>query len=150
MVGKPLLVKHTTMDVKQLDKALIELVEKKIILSNLDYNDERYDEVEEELHDMEDNFVESYGDYLEDALHAVHDEFCPDNDVLLPIAYLANHYIKKEVNGETTYTTLTNQGVPVDVDDFPGKRTRIVLLPAPARLVLIIDNTNQQVVWKAE
>lgn len=138
------------MDVNELDKALIELVEKKMVLSNLDYNDERYDEVEEELHDMEDKFIELYGDYLEDALHTVHDEFCPDNDVLLPIAYLANQYIKKEQNGQTIYTTLTNQGVPVDVDDFPGKKTKIVLLPAPTRLVLIIDNTNQQVVWKAE
>lgn len=137
-------------DVKKLDTALIGLVEKKIALSSLDYNDEQYDQVEEELHDLEDDFIDNYGDYLEEALHNVHDEFCPDNDVLLPTAYLANQYIKKELNGQIVYTTLTNQGVPVDVDDFPGKKTRLVLLPAPTRLVLIIDNTNQQVVWKAE
>ena len=38
----------------------------------------------------------NYGDYIEEALRDVHDEFCPDSEVLLPIAYLANEYIKKE------------------------------------------------------
>jgi len=138
------------MDTKKLDKALIELVEKKMALKGLDYSDDKYDTLEEELHDLEDDFIEKYGDYLEEALHTVHDEFCPDNDVLLPIAYLANEYIKKDVDGKVIYTTLTNQGVPVDVDDFPGKKTRLVLIPAPTRLVLILDSVNQQVVWKAE
>lgn len=138
------------MDIKKLEKALTELVEKKIALSGLDYSDEKYDDLEEELHDMEDDFVETYGDYLEDALHGVHDEFCPDNEVLLPIAYLANEYVKKAVDGKVLYTTMTNQGVPVDVDDFPDKKPRLVLIPGPTRLVLILDNQNQQVVWKAE
>lgn len=138
------------MDIKQLDSDLLKLVEKKMELSKLDYNDEKYDDAEEELHDLEDDFVEEYGPYLEEALHGVHDEYCPDNDVLLPIAYLANEYIKKEENGEVIYTTLTNQGVPVDVDDFPGKKTRLVFLPSPTRLVLILDNKNNQVVWEAK
>ncbi|WP_339792388.1 hypothetical protein [uncultured Imperialibacter sp.] len=138
------------MDINKLDKALIDLVETKIALSGLSYDDPKYDDLEELLHDQEDEFVENYGDYIEEALRDVHDEFCPDSEVLLPIAYLANEYIKKESDGKVTYTTLTNQGVPVDMDDFPDKKTRIVLIPAPTRLVLIVDAQNQQVVWKAE
>ena len=137
------------MNVEALDKDLAQLVEKKIALSHLTYNDEQYDVVEEELHDLEDDLVEAYGDHLEDILADVHDELCPDNDVLLPIAYIANNYERVEENGTTTYRA-TDGGVIVDVDEYPNQLTRLVLVPAPARLVLQIGKKSEEVVWKAE
>ncbi len=142
--------KNFPMDIAKLDKALIDIAETKIALSGLSYDDEKYDDLEEQLHDQEDYFVETYGDYIEEALQEVHDEFCPDNEVLLPIAYLANEYLKKEVDGKIVYTTLTSQGVPIDMDDYPDKKTRLVLIPSPTRLVLILDPRHQKIVWKAE
>jgi hypothetical protein len=68
-------------DIKKLDEDLTALVKAKIALSKLTYADKDYDKIEEELHDMEDDFQENYGEYLEEALADVHDEFCPDNDV---------------------------------------------------------------------
>ncbi len=137
------------MNADALDKALSQLVEKKIALSHLTYNDEQYDLVEEELHTMEDDLVETYGDHLEDMLADVHDELCPDNDVLLPIAYIANGYEKIEQNGTTTYRA-TSGGVIVDVDEYPNQLTRLVLVPAPTRLVLQVGKKNEEVVWKAD
>ena len=137
------------MNTEALDKALSQLVEKKIALSHLTYNDQQYDIVEEELHDLEDDLVETYGDHLEDVLADVHDELCPDNEVLLPIAYIANDYEKVEENGATTYRA-TGGGVIVDVDEYPNQLTRLVLVPAPTRLVLQIGQKNEEVVWKAE
>ena len=137
------------MDVAALDKALSQLVEKKIALSHLTYNDEQYDVVEEELHDLEDDLVDKYGEHLEDMLADIHDELCPDNDVLLPIAYIANDYQKVEENGTTTYRA-TSGGVIVDVDEYPNQLTRLVLVPAPTRLVLQVGSKNEEVVWKAE
>lgn len=137
------------MNADALDKALSQLVEKKIALSHLTYNDEQYDLIEEELHTMEDDLVETYGDHLEDMLADVHDELCPDNDVLLPIAYIANGYEKVEQNGTTTYRA-TGGGVIVDVDEYPNQLTRLVLVPAPTRLVLQVGKKNEEVVWKAE
>jgi hypothetical protein len=64
------------MDTKELDKALLAIVEKKNLLSTLNYNDENYDLVEEELHELEDDFIDEYGEYLEDALGLVHEEYC--------------------------------------------------------------------------
>ncbi|MGB3780666.1 MAG: hypothetical protein WA960_20035, partial [Tunicatimonas sp.] len=61
------------MNVDALDKALSQLVEKKITLSHLTYNDDQYDLIEEELHNLEDDLVETYGDHLEDMLADVHD-----------------------------------------------------------------------------
>lgn len=137
------------MNVDALDKALSQLVEKKIALSHLTYNDEQYDLIEEELHNLEDDLVETYGDHLEDMLADVHDELCPDNDVLLPIAYIANGYEKIDREGTITYRA-TSGGVIVDVDEYPNQLTRLVLVPAPTRLVLQVGKKNEEVVWKAE
>lgn len=137
------------MNIQALDKALVEIVEKKNTLSQLNYNDKNYDKVEEELHDLEDDFVEAYGEYLEDVLAEVHDELCPDNDVLLPIAYLANKYVKKEENGKVTYHA-ADGGVLVDVDEYPDKLTRLVLVPKPTRLMLQLGNNHEEQVWTAE
>lgn len=133
-------------DHKALDQDLTNLVEKKILLSETDYSDQAYDKLEEELHDLEDAFLEKFGDYLEDALHEVHDEFCPDSDVLLPIAYLPNTVHKN--NG--SYSVEFNEGVFVEVDDYAGKETKLVLLPQPTRIILQIDQDQQEIVWKAE
>lgn len=140
------------MDIKQLDRALLEIIEKKNQLTKLDYSDETYDTIEEELHDLEDDFVEKYGPFLEEALDVVHDEYCPDNDVLLPIAYLANKYIEKGKNedGTIAYVAAPNEGVIVDVDDFPGKVCRLVFEPSPIRLVMNVDKGKSIEVWKAD
>lgn len=133
-------------DIKKLDADLTALVLKKIELSKLKYSDANYDEVEEELHDMEDDLTEEFGDYLEEVLNDVHDEFCPDNDVLLPIAYLANEYKEKDGGFDVAH----DAGVIVDADDFPGKVTRLVIVPKPTRIILQCGTSHKEVVWKAE
>jgi hypothetical protein len=119
------------MDIKALDAALQEITKKRDELGKIDYNNPKYDDLEEELHDMEDDFQDNFGDYLEEALQNVHDEFCPDNDVLMPIAYLG-------------------QGVIVEVDKLPGKDTRLALAPNPVRIILTVGKEKQQVVWQAK
>lgn len=135
------------MDIAKLNEDLLNLVEKKQELSGLTYSDEQYDDVEEDLHDMEDNLVENFGDFLEDAFHQVHDEYCPDDDVLLPTAYLAKQYVFKEEEGSLTVDAAPGEGVMVMCDDFPGKACRLVLLPNPTRIVLNIGRSEQNVVW---
>ena len=119
------------MDVKALDQALLEIVRKREELSKVNYNDPTYDNLEEQLHDLEDDFQDEYGDYLETALQQVHDEFCPDNDVLMPIGYLGT-------------------GIPVEVDKLPGKDTRLILAPNPTRIILSVNKEKQQVVWSSD
>ncbi len=139
------------MDIKQLNKDLCELIEKRNALAALDYNDEIYDDVEEALHDFEDDFLEKYGEYLEEAFQTVHDEYCPDNDVLLPIAYIAKKYIvKKDKEGNTIYGVGPNEGILVEPDDYPGRDVRLMLVPSPTRIVMTIDNAHPKVVWQAE
>ena len=134
------------MDIKALDNELTSLIEKKIELSKVDYSSEKYDTLEEELHELEDNFLERFGDFLEDALHEVHDEFCPDTDVLLPIAYLPNKV--NATNGG--FDVDFKEGVYVEIDDYPGKETKLVLLPRPTRIILQVEPKYHEIVWKAE
>jgi hypothetical protein len=129
-----------------LERDLLSLAMKKNELAALSYDDARYDEVEEELHDLEDGFQETYGDYLEDALHTVHDDLCPDNDVLMPIAYVANRYVKAEDGSWLP----AEGGVPVEVDEIPSKGTKLAIAPSPTRIVLIISPKKQQDVWMAK
>ena len=118
------------MDIKALDKALQALQKKRKELSSLDYNNPKYDDIEEELHDMEDDFQDEYGEYVEKALQDVHDKFCPDNDVLLPIAYMGD-------------------GVLVEADKYPGKEVKLSLVAGPPRIVLSVGKDKQEVVWSA-
>lgn len=139
------------MDSKTIEKAIFEIVEKKKALSKLNYSDERYDDLEEELHDFEDDFLEKYGAYFEKALEEVHAKHCPDNDILLPIAYIANQYIKigEDPSGTPLYDVTANQGVYVDVDKKPGVNTKLVIVPSPLRLVLLSPK-SKEIVWKAK
>ena len=77
-----------------IDEAMIAILEKRLELSKLNYSDDTYDDVEEMLHDLEDDFNEKYGDQLEDILEKVHLKHCPESDVLLPTAYLAKKFVE--------------------------------------------------------
>lgn len=135
------------MDVKALNSALIAIINSRQELAAIDYNNPKYDDLEEKLHDLEDDFMETYGDELERALQDIHDEYCPDSDVLVPIAYIAKKY---QVNDKNEYSVANTEGVFVEMDDYPGKDTKLVILPSPPRIALNIKNEKQQVVWTAK
>jgi len=116
-------------------------------LQKIDYNNPKYDELEEQLHDLEDNLQDNYGEYLETALQQVHDKYSPDTDVLYPIAYLAKTYT---VNDKNEYSVADNEGVFTEIDGQPSKNTKLVLIPNPPRIVLNGGKEKQQVLWTAK
>jgi len=144
--------KQQFMDINKLNEDFAKIADKINELDELDYSDERYDDLEEELHDMEDDFIEEFGEYLEDAIEGVHDKFCPDNDVLLPIAYFAKNYIRnqKDHKGRYSYDIEYGEGVPVTVKQFGDQEVKLVLVPGPTRLIVTIGESAKQVAWKAD
>lgn len=135
------------MNVTALNQAVREVVEKRRLLSQMGYDHEQYDDVEEELHDLEDDFLEQYGDYLEKALQKVHNDFCPESDVLLPTAYLPRQYQKAvDDSGEEEIRLGDNDGVWVELEDFPGADAKLVMLPDPIRIELLTQ-AGSQAVW---
>ena len=125
------------MNATDLNKALVALIEKKAELHKLTYDDARYDDVEEALHDLEDDFNDEYGDFLETALDKVHADLKSDTDVLLPTAYLP-----------AGLTPHKEDGVWVDSEKYPG-RVRLVLRPNPTRFVLTTSKGQEHELWKA-
>ena len=140
------------MDIDKLNQDFALIADKINELDEMDYSDERYDELEEQLHDLEDQFLEEFGSELEEAIADVHDEFCPDNDVLLPSAYFAKNYIRnqKDNKGRYSYDIEFGEGVPVEVDDFPDQEVRIALVPGPTRLIITVGDKAKQVAWVAK
>jgi len=135
------------MNLKALDKDIQGLIKTRSELLKINYNNPKYDELEEKLHDEEDAFQEKYGEYLEEILQDIHDEHCPDSDVLMPIAYLAKKY---SVSEKGKYTVDASEGVYVETEKYAGKDTKLVILPNPIRIVLNISKENQQVVWEGK
>jgi len=135
------------MDIKELDKAIQEIAIRRNELKKIDYNNPKYDDLEEELHDLEDSLHVKFGEYLEDVLQDVHDKYCPDTDVLYPIAYLAKSYT---INDKNEFSVATSEGVFVEVDSIPGKDTKLVIVPNPIRVILNVGKDQQQIVWTAK
>ncbi len=136
------------MNAKEIDQDLVKIIEVKNRLAEIDYNDSAYDQVEEELHEREDDFIDKYGDYLDQALKKVHERHCPDTEILLPIAYMAKRYIAGV--GDSSYDVSNDEGVLVDADEYPGKLARLVLVPGPTRLLLLIGKNSREEVWNSE
>jgi hypothetical protein len=132
------------MNVNEINESLVALIETRQQLMNLDYSDERYDEIEEALHDMEDDFNEKFGPYLEEVLEEVHEKVCPDTDVLLPTAYLPDSF-----QNEGKAVPSSKDGVWVEADEYPNKEARLTLLPNPMRIILSVGKQVQKEVWKA-
>ncbi len=136
------------MDIDALDLSLVAIVKKKNELHKIGYQDPRYDEVEEELHDLEDALMKEHGEDMEEVIQQVHDKICPDTEVLIPIAYLAKSYVPtKDPDGSDTFDVDLKEGVPVILDEYPNQLTRMVLLPAPPRLIVQVNRAKRFLVW---
>jgi hypothetical protein len=139
------------MDYNKLDEDLTAIVEKRIALSKISYDHESYDDIEEEMHDLEDDFNEDYGDELESILEKIYDQLKSDNEVLLPSAYLANEYhtMMPDASGKVTYEVIGREGVPLESEQFDKMDVRLVLVPNPARFVLQINGKSMKDLWVA-
>lgn len=135
------------MDLNALDKALQEIIFKRNELQNIDYNNPKYDDLEEQLHDLEDDFQEEFGEYMEEVLQKVHDQHCPDTDVLYPIAYVAKAYT---VSDNNEFQVDLSDGVYVEIDKYPGKETKLAILPNPIRVILNVGEERQEIVWSSQ
>jgi len=136
------------MESKEVNKALLKIIEKRMELALIDYANEAYDEIEDQLHDLEDEFLDNFGEELEDGITKVHKKLCPSSDVLLPIAYIAKNYYKPDSDAGNVYMPEDEEGVRVDIKGFEDEDTRLVFVPNPVRLLMIINSKTNKEVWK--
>ncbi len=139
------------MDFDKLDRSLTQIVELRNKLSKITYADLDYDEIEEELHDLEDTLNEEFGDELEAKLEEIYAKLASDNDVLLPSAYLANKYVPMlpDARGVISYEVQGQEGVPIESEHFDGQDVRVVLVPNPVRFVMVINGKSLKDLWRS-
>jgi len=139
------------MNWEKIDQELTEIVQQRNQLSALEYSDESYDDLEEQLHELEDDFNENYEEILAPELEKIYAKLKSDSDVLLPTAYLANFYqeMLPDAKGNITYEVTGNQGVPIESDQLGKVDLRIVLVPNPVRFVLLINGKQLKELWKS-
>ena len=139
------------MNWEKIDQELTEIVQQRNQLSALEYSDENYDDLEEQLHDLEDDFNENHEEVLAPELEKIYTKLKSDSDVLLPTAYLANHYqeMLPDAKGSITYEVSGKQGVPIESDELGKVDLRIVLVPNPIRFVLLINGKQLKELWKS-
>jgi len=140
------------MQINEMNVALNELVDKRNQLAALNYSDSKYDEIEEVLHELEDDFLDEFGEFLDKVLSDIHDKQFPESDVLSPIAYLAKKYVVKMTysEGKVDYNIPAKDGVWVEALLYPNKDVRLVLMPNPPRFVMHFDNGVHKVIWSAD
>ncbi|MBM3918074.1 MAG: hypothetical protein FJ344_01010 [Sphingomonadales bacterium] len=130
------------MSYKRLNSDLIDLIDLRNELYEMAFNDPKYDDLEDELHDFEDTFNRRYQELIEPILIRIHKKLTPEIPHLIPTAYVGNHY---EYLSETdTYETDGTSGVVLE--NGQGHNFRLTFIPNPTRL-LLTSSRDMQVVW---
>ncbi len=137
------------MDFNALNNDLENIIQQRSMLSDMDYNDETYDDAEEKLHEFEDDFLENYGEYLEDILEDLYEQHSPSQDVLSPIAYIARNYSPlEETEVGQQYSFKPQDAVQFEVQKAPKMDARLVFIPNPVRLLLVLDKKEVSELWR--
>ncbi|MEO1654382.1 MAG: hypothetical protein AAFU64_12625, partial [Bacteroidota bacterium] len=115
----------------------------------LRYADQDYDDIEEELHQFEDEFIEEFGKDVEAIFSQLHQKYCPDTEVLSPLSYLAKSYHKigKYEDGTAVYDIPNlQQGLIIDSPEY--NPAYLVIIPNPVRILLTApQETIKEEVW---
>lgn len=136
-----------SIDYSAINQLLIHIIEQRRKLSKLNYDDPKYDDLEEELHDMEDEFTEEYGDFLEDILVDVHEEVCPEVEVFAPVSYIPREVLVEKKGKQLHFISPYGQGVWIE-RDHEGKEAYLVMLPNPLRIELVHSPDERRTVWQ--
>ena len=70
---------------------------------------------------------------------------------MMALPKLAKKYnVKKGNDGDVEFGVSLDEGVIVDVDNYSDKLTRLVLVPNPSRILLQIDSSHSEELWKLD
>lgn len=141
-------------DANSFNKAFEQIVEQRNKLYKMNYNDDGYDDIEDTLHDLEDDFNADFEEYLTDILENAHGAVKSDADVLLPTAYIASYYQDEnetDPDGAKVFSIPTESGVYVECEgQAESTDTRIVFMPSPARLMFLVNNALDKELWRVK
>jgi hypothetical protein len=134
--------------IHSLNQLLISIAETKNKLSFINYNDPLYDSYEDKLHTLEDVLMETYGDYLDNTLNLLYQQFSFQEDLSHPLSYIPSQFEIKEKDGNLHFNVLPEHCLKINSDKYPEEIIKVVLLPSPARFVVYLLRTHKELIWK--
>ncbi|MCS7004840.1 MAG: hypothetical protein NZM38_05890 [Cytophagales bacterium] len=135
------------MSFQKANKLLVDIIKCRLELSQLAYNDPKYDEIEDRLHILEDIFENDFGKTLKKVIQEVYEKYSSKEKVLSPISYIAREYYLVD---QETYHCNAQQGILVKMPKLTDKPLRLAFLPNPLRLIVSLDENNQYEIWSSE
>jgi len=134
----------------EMNKAMVEIAEVRNALAKASTGADK-NKFADQLEVLELDFIAEYGSVLNEVIMDVYDEYSPDTEAMPLNYYFANYYRHAGKNEfGVSYEVGSDEGLYLEIDDFPNKDTRIVFVPNPLRLVLNIDENDRRMVWNVQ
>ncbi len=144
------------MEFNLVNKQILELIKLNEKLENISYSDPKYDELEDQVHEMQDTINAKHGKFFDKIIADVYKQLGSKDDLLNLTDYLAKTYLvsgAKNPDGSLKFDevpgdciTITARPAALQGKNLEGK---IYLKPNPLRLGFAIGK-HERIVWSSE
>lgn len=127
-----------------ISSAMVEIIELQQELSSANLTSAAAEDRQQVLASLMKCFNQDYYYPLKEVLDDIYDEYSPDYEALMPANYIAKEYM--HVDGQ--WSVAKAAGVAMHIDEFDAQaEPKLVLLPNPARLVLMTTTEADRILW---
>jgi flagellar hook-associated protein FlgK len=141
------------MNFNDLNKKIETIIDLNIQLSAMDYSNPSYDEFEDNIHDLQDEINDKFGDDFDLILDELYEKFNITDETMFLADYIAGKYEAIEANkfGKQFLADVETAAiVEIDNPKLAGKKvnTAIYIKPNPLSIIMSISGL-ERVMWTA-
>jgi hypothetical protein len=142
------------MDFQKLNEQVLEVIALNDELSKMSYNDPKYDDLEEKLHDLQDKMNDQYGNYFEKVLKSNYKTIGISEDVMNFTDYIAREYMEeKDSKGIIELVPDEETCIPVSIShqslEGGSMDGFIYVKPNPLRILIGLGK-HHRLIWSSE
>ena len=135
---------------QHLNYLLLEIAKTRNKLNFLSFDSTHYDLYEDLLHDLENELMEIYGNYLHSTLSLIYHQYRIKDQMMNPLAFIPWEFTITSGASELNVETRPEHSLAVSTSQFPDESIKLALLPSPVRFVVYLQkNRKGMVVWQA-
>jgi hypothetical protein len=144
------------MNFNEVNQKVLGLIELNDQLADINYNDPRYDELEDKVYGLQDEANAAYGDYFDGVFKEIFKQLNSKDDILNFTDYIARSYMvsgEKNPDGSLKFDNVPEDCTLITIkpEALKGKRieAKIYLKPNPLRIGFAIGE-HERIVWNSE
>jgi hypothetical protein len=144
------------MDFKVLNEKVLEIIRLNEQLEDINYNDPRYDELEDKVYDLQDEINGQAGKLFDEVMANVYKQLNSKDDILNFSDYIAKTYMtsgSKNPDGSIRFDEVPEDSITISVrpEALQGKKVegKIYIKPNPLRIGFAIGK-HERIVWSSE